>query len=272
LALQFHPDKNAAPGASEAFKLIGTAFGTLSDTDKRRSYDLYGMESTRRPSASAQTHGHFGGGRQNEMSAEELFNLFFGGGSPFHASGFTLGSDGNMSFRQGGLFDEGDLFDMGGFSSQRHRQRQRERRREMPGQQGRSWILMLIQWLPLILIIFSSSLSSLVSWMFSSPPSFAFEPTNTFTLHRKTYNRQIPYYMTPNVYRQSYHGNRYRLTQLEDHIETVYISRLHAACEQELQDKQRRMIDARWFGDQDTMAKIQQTPLASCTALEKYKK
>lgn len=27
LALQFHPDKNKAPGAGEAFKAIGTAFG-----------------------------------------------------------------------------------------------------------------------------------------------------------------------------------------------------------------------------------------------------
>ncbi len=36
LALQFHPDKNKAPGAAEAFKAIGNAFAVLSDSEKRR--------------------------------------------------------------------------------------------------------------------------------------------------------------------------------------------------------------------------------------------
>ena len=51
LALQFHPDKNHAPGAGEAFKAIGNAFAVLSDTKKRQQYDLYGPmeERTSRP-------------------------------------------------------------------------------------------------------------------------------------------------------------------------------------------------------------------------------
>ena len=36
LALQFHPDKNKAPGASEAFKAIGNAFAVLNDPEKRK--------------------------------------------------------------------------------------------------------------------------------------------------------------------------------------------------------------------------------------------
>jgi DnaJ family protein B protein 12 len=68
LALQFHPDKNKAPGASEAFKgkrncnltfmktsyrlsrgfnsvsAIGNAFAILSDAEKRKQYDLYGSD------------------------------------------------------------------------------------------------------------------------------------------------------------------------------------------------------------------------------------
>eukprot|EP00510_Aplanochytrium_minuta_P004367 CAMPEP_0184020752 /NCGR_PEP_ID=MMETSP0954-20121128/9530_1 /TAXON_ID=627963 /ORGANISM="Aplanochytrium sp, Strain PBS07" /LENGTH=377 /DNA_ID=CAMNT_0026302661 /DNA_START=307 /DNA_END=1437 /DNA_ORIENTATION=+ len=42
LALKFHPDKNSAPGADEAFKEINRAFSVLSDTDKRRQYDQFG--------------------------------------------------------------------------------------------------------------------------------------------------------------------------------------------------------------------------------------
>ncbi|CAC5421560.1 DNAJB12 [Mytilus coruscus] len=44
LALQMHPDKNKAPGATEAFKAIGKAFAVLSDADKRRKYDVHGPE------------------------------------------------------------------------------------------------------------------------------------------------------------------------------------------------------------------------------------
>ncbi|CAO3618235.1 unnamed protein product [Mucor hiemalis] len=38
-ALQFHPDKNSAPGADEAFKLVAKAFDILSDSNKRAIHD-----------------------------------------------------------------------------------------------------------------------------------------------------------------------------------------------------------------------------------------
>ncbi|XP_044762569.1 dnaJ homolog subfamily B member 12-like [Coccinella septempunctata] len=40
LALQIHPDKNKAPGSTEAFKAIGNAYATLIDVEKREQYDL----------------------------------------------------------------------------------------------------------------------------------------------------------------------------------------------------------------------------------------
>ena len=36
LALKLHPDKNSAPEADEAFKLVGLAYATLSDPRKRQ--------------------------------------------------------------------------------------------------------------------------------------------------------------------------------------------------------------------------------------------
>jgi DnaJ-class molecular chaperone len=44
LALKFHPDKNKAPQADEAFKKISAAFACLSNPDKRRIYDEHGTE------------------------------------------------------------------------------------------------------------------------------------------------------------------------------------------------------------------------------------
>ncbi|EED94489.1 predicted protein, partial [Thalassiosira pseudonana CCMP1335] len=44
LALKLHPDKNSAPHSDEAFKAVGLAYATLSDSQKRAIYDRYGDE------------------------------------------------------------------------------------------------------------------------------------------------------------------------------------------------------------------------------------
>lgn len=44
MAMKFHPDRNQAPHASEAFKLVSAAYVTLSDVQKRRLYDQYGTD------------------------------------------------------------------------------------------------------------------------------------------------------------------------------------------------------------------------------------
>lgn len=84
LALQMHPDKNNAPGAAEAFKTIGNAVATLTDPEKRKLYDLYGADElknanrrTRYTNASEFTYHR---GFESDITAEELFNMFFGGG------------------------------------------------------------------------------------------------------------------------------------------------------------------------------------------------
>merc|ERR1719334_174742 len=59
LALAFHPDKNKAPGASEAFKAIGNAYAVLSDTEKKRQYDLYGDEDVSSPRSRGGRHGFY---------------------------------------------------------------------------------------------------------------------------------------------------------------------------------------------------------------------
>ena len=67
LALKLHPDKNKAPGAEESFKLVGKAYGCLSDASKRKSYDMFGTD-----------------GEQNrgfqDINPDEIFKQFFGNG------------------------------------------------------------------------------------------------------------------------------------------------------------------------------------------------
>lgn len=77
MALQLHPDKNKAPGAIEAFKSVGTAAAVLTDPEKRKHYDLYGPDDRVRP---GHRHGHSHGGEyEADVTAEELFNMFFNG-------------------------------------------------------------------------------------------------------------------------------------------------------------------------------------------------
>ena len=43
LALEFHPDRNKAPDASEKFKEINEAYQVLVDPEKKKVYDQFGL-------------------------------------------------------------------------------------------------------------------------------------------------------------------------------------------------------------------------------------
>lgn len=89
LALQLHPDKNHAPGAVEAFKALGNAAGVLTDPEKRKNYDVYGINSEKAPKRHYHTNHEYehayrgaGSGFDSDFTADELFNMFFGNGFP----------------------------------------------------------------------------------------------------------------------------------------------------------------------------------------------
>lgn len=61
---------------------LGNACAILSDPKDRKKYDLYGSDEEK-----ATTHHHYHGesftrGFESDATAEELFNMFFGGGMP----------------------------------------------------------------------------------------------------------------------------------------------------------------------------------------------
>lgn len=70
LALKIHPDKNRAPGSTEAFKKLGKAREVLSKPEKRENYDLYGPNL--RPDDDSDTDS------DDDYFAFSLFEFLFG--------------------------------------------------------------------------------------------------------------------------------------------------------------------------------------------------
>ncbi|KAG8347010.1 putative chaperone protein DNAj [Trypanosoma vivax] len=88
MALRCHPDKNKHTGASEAFKLVSTANSVLSDSTRRRIYDIQGAEAVQRHESGGGATARGGHQRYNQRHNdifEELFARHTGanGAMPF---------------------------------------------------------------------------------------------------------------------------------------------------------------------------------------------
>ncbi|KAG8935981.1 hypothetical protein FRC02_005177 [Tulasnella sp. 418] len=192
LALLLHPDKNGAPGADEAFKLVSKAFQVLSDTQMRAAYDSNPGRDPESRGGGPSMAEMFGrrqgqGGFQAEMSPEDLFNAFFGGGFDGFGPGattFTFGPGGFTTFRAGPGF----------------RTRQHAARQNAPAPQGARGLIM--QLLPIIILLAFSFLGSLPSLFSSTPnhPAFSFSKTDHLSQVRQTSRLNVPYYVNPTTF------------------------------------------------------------------------
>ena len=157
LAIKVHSDKNWAPKADEAFKAVGLAYATLSDPQKKAIYDRYGDEDpdNRGGGSGGMRHHHRGPGGMHfrpgdEVSPEDIFNMFFGG--------MAGGPGGGMHRGPGGMhFYSTFGGPAGGFA--RAAQQQRQRQQQQRGAAGPAQddpgpgLGNLIQLLPFLLIM-----------------------------------------------------------------------------------------------------------------------
>ncbi|XP_054715886.1 dnaJ homolog subfamily B member 1-like [Uloborus diversus] len=164
LALQFHPDKNKAPGAVEAFKAIGNAFAVLNDPVKRKRYDEYGLEAMQQ-SESYPQEGYYAYSHrfEGDVTPEEVYNMFF---------------HGHTFVRRGSQW-----------------QRYQTRASNVYQQDSRS---ALMQILPLLFII---SVSLLGSFFVSDPP-YNLQRTSKYAYEQKTSNLDVPYYVQENFLKE----------------------------------------------------------------------
>lgn len=277
LALALHPDKNGAPGADEAFKMVSKAFQVLSDPQKRAAFDQHGsdpesrfsgMSSGRSPGFSPAPFTSFEG----EVSPEELFNMFFGGGMN---GGFGAGPFGGPVFTAS--------FGPGGFS----RTRVHVNRRAPPnaqGEQGQARPLFL-QLLPLLLLFAFSILSALPSLLSSSTPDprFAFSQSSRFNVERQTDNMGIRYHVNgpeffnhPKIAADLAGGSVRRgsaLARFESHVEHAYTQDRYVECQRGMNERERRKeAEIGFFGvgtDWEKVKRIEAEKIESCEELRR---
>ncbi|XP_055607036.1 dnaJ homolog subfamily B member 14-like [Uranotaenia lowii] len=233
LALQLHPDKNKAPGSVEAFKAIGNAVAILTDAEKRKSYDLYGNQDqhqhTTRRAGARQYEYAYSRGFETEFTAEELFNMFFGGNIPTQ----------HVYMRQRRF----------------HRSEQYQQRH----QEAQSGYAAFINLLPIIALIGLSMMSS----FFISDPIYSLTPSQKFSVARKTNLLKIPYYVKDNFHSE-YQGS---VGRLEASVEEEYLNNLKHSCYRERNYKETMLMKARNFGDRDLYYKAQNINTPSCDKL-----
>ncbi|KAK4786121.1 hypothetical protein SAY86_002810 [Trapa natans] len=203
LSLKVHPDKNKAPGAEEAFKIVSRAFQCLSNEESRKKYDLTGTEEVvydQRAARQGTAHG-FNGFYEAEFDADEIFrNFFFGGMHPATTQYRTY------NFRTGTGQRNGDN-----------------------GSDGFN-LRFLIQLLPVLLIL-------LLNFFPSSEPVYTLSRSYPYE-HKFMTQKGVNYYVKSKKFEQDYPPGSAERAGLELKVERDYVSILAQNCRYEMQRQQ----------------------------------
>ncbi|XP_056267611.1 dnaJ homolog subfamily C member 18 [Pseudoliparis swirei] len=265
LALKFHPDKNFAPAATDAFKAIGNAYAVLSNPEKRQQYDQYGDQSAASSPPQPSSHSRHGYYRsfnrdfEADISPEELFNIFFGGRFP----------TGNIHVytNQGASYSQ---------FYQPRRRRAFERREVVEddddddndnnnqNNQSENTFTALLQLLPVLVLI----LISVFTQMMATNPAFSlfYKPAIGLVVSRETQHMGTPYYVDTS-FEKEYRGAA--LDELEKTIESDFIEHLQNSCWKEKQQKSDLANLGQLYRDERLKQKAESIRLDNCDKLHR---
>jgi DnaJ family protein B protein 12 len=218
--------------------VISKAFTVLSDPQKRAIHDAGGGDPEQRGGGG---HAGFSGFRAqsfgaspfgDEISPEDLFNMFFGGGM---ASGANLHRQGT-TFSFGGAPGFSSATFVGpGFRARTFNNNTARQQHNHPQQPRSGWSI-LLQILPLILLFGYTLFSGLLT---EETPVFSFHSTAIYTQPRMTSAHRVPYYVEPNAF-IPYLQNNYKLSKVEQQVEVDWARILQSKC---LDEKKNQRIE-----------------------------
>ena len=243
MAVLVHPDKNRAPEAEEAFKLLSSAFTCLSDADKRAHYDAYGTEdNTGGGGRAAAAHRQYQ--RDDDLSPEDVFNMFFNGG--MSSAG---GPRRTYTYRR----------------QARPQQHQQHAEMDSPA----ALFSQFAHFLPLLLLL----IFGLLSTPSSEEQLFGLDKSSAFPVSRFTQSAHVPYYVGHNfAYR--FQRDRRALDQVEAMVEAQAFKIAEESCAKQKRaqaDEERRI--KRDFKGKELAAKLQANQarqLDACERLQGY--
>ena len=255
--------------------VVSRAFQILSDPDKKSKYDKFGGDpDSRFSSASAAGASPFssfaprGGGRagpmfEEEISPEELFRQFFGGGGgPFGGpfGGMGMGGPGFV-FNMGGGGPGFRVHQFGGDRPQRRPHNHENAQPTSPLEALRSLLpLLLLFLLPLLSSIFSGSSTP-------SGPSMRFDSAvPPHTLSHVSSSLKVNYFVNPT---EVVDFTAQKWKKLDRVAEGKFVGQLSAECEWEQNERQRLANEAQgfFFTDQVKLDAARRMDMRSCRRL-----
>lgn len=194
---------------------------------------------------------------EEEISPEELFRQFFGGGA--------FGGMGGM----GGMGGPGFVFNMGGPGIRVHQfggNRPQGRPHNHENQRERTPLEALWSLAPLILLFIIPLLSSIFSGSssaFNRGPSFKFTAQPPYTLAHTSERLNVPYWVNP---KDVADFTMKKWKDLDKVAEGRYVGQLHAECEWEQNQRQRLAQEAQgfFFTDQAMLERARNMEMPSC--------
>ncbi|XP_051960189.1 dnaJ homolog subfamily C member 18 [Xyrauchen texanus] len=257
LALRFHPDKNCAPGATDAFKAIGNAYAVLSNPEKRQLYNQYGDQGPAETSShsSSQPHHTYGHHRtfnrdfEADISPEELFNIFFGGRFP--TGNIHVYTNRGASYAH--------------YYQPRRRRTYERREEEVEESHSQNNFTALLQLLPVLVLILISVFTQLMA---TNPPySLFYKPSMGLVVSRETQHMGVMYYVDKS-FEKEYRGAA--LEELEKTIESDYIDHLQNSCWKEKQQKSDLTNLGQLYRDERLKQKAETMKLDHCEKLQSF--
>ncbi|KAL2887047.1 DUF1977-domain-containing protein [Ceratocystis lukuohia] len=285
-SLLTHPDKNGHEHADEAFKIVSRAFSVLSDKDKRATYDRYGTDPDNRFGGPPQNPFAGGGGRpgfggqqghmfEGEITPEELFRQFFGGGGGGFGGGPFAGFDAGPQF----MFNFGGgpgfrVHQFGGGRPQRRPGTQPGAGGARPAATPASTLQTLLGLLPIFFFFIMPLLSNLLSGLTSSSnaapatPRMVFDsPVPPMTLQRELPRFGVPYFVDPAAV-ATY--SPAKLRELDRAAEGTFVRVLRAECGSEAARREQLVYEAQgwFFDDKEKMEAARHYHMPSCRRLQ----